>query len=254
MDANAYVGEVIAAFVYFFVGVRLYLLSRRTRQLPEILIAVSFLLWTLSYAIWDIPYAFVDSEELVPAVYSYGSLVALASGTIVFTFFIRAVFRPAARWAIGLVAAIAATNLAGVVGMAYMGDWEGVNPLANPWYWLEFFGGVAPSAWMGAEGLTKYFKTRRQLKLGLCDPMTCNRFLLWGIAGSLWVALEGVVTASDLVYAFTGQWSELLGLGMALFDVAPITIFWFVFFPPEFYCRWIEGSGSSGAEEGSPSN
>jgi hypothetical protein len=243
MEANAYVGEAIAGLVYLFVGVRLYLLSRRTRHLPETLIAVSFLLWTLSYAIWDIPYAFVESEELVPAVYSYGSLVALASGYVVFSFFIRAVFRPGARWAIGLVAAIAVGNLAGVVGMAWMGDWEGINPLANPWYWMEFFGGVAPSAWMGAEGFAQYFKTRRQLKLGLCEPMGCNRFLLWGITGSLWVILELVVTASDLVYAFTGRWSELLGVGMALFDVAPIALVWFVFFPPAFYRRWIERSG-----------
>jgi len=254
MDTSAYVGEIIAGFVFFFVGVRLYLLSRRTGHLPETLIAVSFLLWTLSYALWDIPFAFVDSEELVPAVCSYGSLIALASGTVVFAFFIRAVFRPAARWAMGLVAAIAIGNLAGVVGMACMGDWEGTNPLANPWYWLEFFGSVAPSTWMGAEGFAQYFKTRRRLKLGLCEPMACNRFLLWGIAGALWVILEAVVTANDLVYAHTGQWSELLGVGMAFFEVVPIAIVWFVFFPPEFYCRWIEGGRSKGAEGSPPAN
>jgi hypothetical protein len=244
MDTSAYIGEVIAGFVYLFVGVRLYMLSRRTGHLPETLLAVSFLLWTLSFAIWDIPYAFVDSEALVPAVFSYGSLIALASGTVVFSFFIRAVFRPAARWAMGLVAAIAVSNLAGVVGMAWMGDWEGTNPLANPWYWLEFFGGVAPSTWMGAEGFAQYFKTRRRLKLGLCEPMACNRFLLWGLAGALWVTLEVTVTASDLVYAYTGQWSELLGVGIALFEIVPIAVVWFVFFPPEFYRRWVEGSGS----------
>jgi len=241
MDATAYVGEVIASLVFFFVGVRLYRLSRRTGHLPETLIATSFLLWTFCFAIWDIPYAFVESEELVPAAYSYASLVALVLGTIVFTFFIRAVFRPDERWATWLVAAIVIGNLAGVVGMACTGDWEGINPLANPWYWLEFFGGFAPSIWMGAEGFAQYFKTRRRLKLGLCEPMVCNRFLLWGLAGSLWAILEIVVTASDLVYALTGEWSELLGFWMALFEIVPITIVWFVFFPPEFYCRWVEG-------------
>jgi hypothetical protein len=254
MDTSAYVGEVISGFVYLFVGVRLYRLSRRTGHLPEALIAASFLLWTLSFAIWDIPYAFVDSEELVPAVYSYGSLIALASGTVVFACFIRAVFRPGARWAIWLVAAITVANLAGVVGMAYMGDWEGTNPLANPWYWLEYFGGIAPSAWMGAEGFAQYFKTRRRLKLGLSEPIACNRFLLWGLAGSLWVILESIVTASDLVYAYTGYWSELLGIGTAVFDVAPITIFWFVFFPPAFYCRWVAGGVSTEAEGSPPTN
>jgi hypothetical protein len=243
MDTSAYVGEVIAGFVYLFVGVRLLFLSRRTGHLPEVLIAASFLLWALSYAIWDIPYAFVGSEELVPAIYSYSSLVALATGTVVFTFFIRAAFRPDERWATWLVAAIAVSNLAGVAGSAWIGDWEGINPLANPWYWLEFFGASAPCAWMSAEGFAQYFKTRRRLKVGLCEPISCNRFLLWGMAGSLWVILEVVVTASDLAYAFSGYWSELLGFAIALFDVAPMAFVWFAFFPAAFYRRWVEGGG-----------
>ena len=241
MDTYAYIGEVICGFVYLFVGVRLFLLSRRTGRGPEALIAASFLLWMLSYAFWDIPYAFVDSEASVPAGYAYASLVAVALGNVVFAFFIRAVFRPEARWAVYLVAAVALSNLAGLTGMASMGDWEGGNPLANPGYWLEFFGSFASTAWMGVEGLAQYIKMRKQLKLGFCEPLTCNRFLLWGIAGSLWVMLEAITAASDLVYAFTGQWSEVLGLWTAFFDVAPIAIIWFVFFPPEFYCRWIEG-------------
>ena len=243
MDTTAYVGEVISGVVYLFVGVRLYLLSRRTGHAPETLIATSFLLWVLSYAFWDIPYAFVDSEELVPAFCSYGSLIALALGNVIFTFFIRAVFRSDARWATWLVAAIVVSNLVGVAGAGWVGDWEGDNPLANPWYWLEFFGSFAPSIWMGAEGFAQYFKTRKQLKLGFCEPMVCNRFLLWGMAGSLWFILEAIVTASDLVYALTGEWSESLGFGTALFEIVPITIVWFVFFPPEFYCRWVEGGG-----------
>jgi len=68
----------------------------------------------------------------------------------------------------------------GVAGAGWIGDWEGTNPLANPWYWLEFFGSFAPSIWMGAEGFAQYFKKRKQLKLGLCEPMVCNRFLLIG--------------------------------------------------------------------------
>jgi hypothetical protein len=242
MDTSAYIGEVISGFVYLFVGVRLYLLSRRTGHTPEALISASFLLWMLSYAFWDIPYAFVDSEELVPAVCSYGSLIALALGTVVFMFFIRAVFRPDARWATGLVAAVAVSNLVGVAGAGWIGDWEGVNPLANPWYWLEFFGSFAPGVWMGVEGFAQYFKTHKQLKLGLSEPMTCNRFLLWGIAGLFWAILEVIISASDLIYALTGQWSELLGLGIGFLEIVPIAMVWFVFFPPAAYRRWVEGA------------
>jgi hypothetical protein len=245
MDETAYIGEIVAGLVCLFVGVRLYRLSRRTRQLPETLIAASFLLWVFGYAVWDIPYALADSEEQIPAAYSYASLIAFALGDVLFAIFTRAVFRPGVRWAMWLVVVIAVSYFAGIAGTAWVGDWEGIDPLANPWYWLELFGGVAPSVWMGAEGLARYLKTRRQLALGLCNPMTCNRFLLWAIAGSLWAILEGVVTASDLVYAYTGQWSESLGLAIALFEIVPVAMAWCVFFPPDFYCRWVEGSANS---------
>jgi hypothetical protein len=96
---------------------------------------------------------------------------------------------------------------------------------------------------MGAEGFSQYLRARRRLKLGLCEPMACNRFLLWGIAGALWVFLEAFITVNDLTYAFTGQWSLLLDFGVALFEAVPVTVVWFVFFPPAFYCRWVEGGG-----------
>jgi hypothetical protein len=238
-------GDGIACAAYLFVGLRLYQFSRRTGQLPEFLIAATFLLWTLSYLFYDLPYAVVRMDELVPAFCSYASLIVLALGNAAFAFFIRAVFRPDARWATCLVAAIVVSLGAGVVGSAWIGDWVGINPFANPWYWLDWFGGFAPSVWLSAEGLAHYFKARRRLKLGLCEPMVCNRFLLWGIAGVLWMILEGISTANDFVNALTGQWSLLLDFGIALFEVIPVAVIWFVFLPPESYRRWVEGSGKS---------
>ena len=235
-------GNGIAWLVYLYVGVRLYRLGRRTGQLPELLIAAAFLLWTLSYLFYDIPYAIVLAGERVPAVCSYASLIVLAVGNAAFALFIRSVFRPDARWATWLVAAIVVSLVAGVAGSAWVGDWEGINPLANPWYWLEYFGSFAPSTWMTAEGLAQYLRARRRLKLGLCEPMACNRFLLWAIAGALWVILEVILTANDFANALTGQWSPLLDVGVALFEAVPVAVIWFVFFPPAFYCRWIEGS------------
>jgi hypothetical protein len=142
-----------------------------------------------------------------------------------------------------LVAAITVSVVAGLAGSAWIGDWRGANPLANLWYWLDCFGAFTPSVWMGAEGFAQYFKARRRLKLGLCEPMACSRLLLWGVAGSLWAILEAVRTANDFALALTGRWSESLTLGNALFEVVPVAVIWFVFFPPEFYCRWVEGSG-----------
>jgi len=240
VDTNAYIGEFVSGVVYLFVGVRLYGLSRRTGEAPERLIAASFLLWALAYAFWDIPYAFIDSGAALPAAWAFASQVALTLGNVVFAFFIRAVFRPTARWALGFAVLIAVCNVAGLAGMAGQGDWEGIGALGDSGYWLECFGSFAPILWMAAEGFGRFFKTRKQLKLGLCEPMVCNRFLLWGIAGLLWVMLEALVTVSDLLHAQTGEWSGLLGIGTGVLEFAPVAIVWFVFFPPAFYSRWVE--------------
>ena len=84
-------GNAIACVVYLFVGVRLYRLSRRTGQLPEVLIAATFLLWAVAYLLYDIPYAIVLAEELVPPFCSYTSLILLGVGNAAFAFFIRSV-------------------------------------------------------------------------------------------------------------------------------------------------------------------
>jgi len=167
-------------------------------------------------------------------------MVALALGNATFALFVRAVFRRDSRWATWLVAAIAASLAAGVVGSAFVGDWEGINPLANPWYWLEFIGGLGPSMWIGIEGIAHYLRARRRLKLGLCAVIDCYRFLLWGAAGLIWLLLEAIRSANDFVLAFTGRWSELLNLGTAVCEVVPVALIWCAFFPPECYRRWLE--------------
>jgi hypothetical protein len=228
--------------IYGFVGVRLCSLSRRTGQLPELLIGASFLFWASCYLLYDVPYAIHRSEELVPAFCSYASLLTVALGNVVFALFIRSVFRPGSRWATALVVAITLCVVLGLAGTAWRGDWEGSNPIANPGYWFDALASTGPAVWMTAEGFTHYGRARRRLKLGLCEPIDCNRFLLWGVAGALFAILEGITTASDLVNALTGSWSDHLTFGVALFEVAPVAVIWLVFFPPPFYSRWIDGA------------
>lgn len=240
--------EAIACVAYLYVGVRLHLLSRRTGRSPELLMSLTFVFWTLSYVMYDVPYAIVLVEELVPEVCAFGSLVAVGIGNFTFACFIRTVFHPRDRWAAWLVGAIGASLVAGVAGSAYLGDWEGVDPFSNPWYWFENFGGFAPYFWIGAEGLVHYFTARRRLRLGFCDAMTCHRFLLWGVAGSLWLFVELIRTSNEFVLALTGGWSELLNTGTAIFEVVPVGVIWLAFFPPPAYARWIDRAALTTAD------
>jgi putative Ca2+/H+ antiporter (TMEM165/GDT1 family) len=242
MDENAYMMEAIAGVIFLVVGVRLYRLSRRTNQAPEYFIALTFLLWALGYALYDIPYAFTEGDESIAPFFAYTSLLVFNLGNVALALFTKDVFRKKQRWAFWLVVAIAVCLALGAAGSAWVGDWEQVDPLANPGYWPQTVGGLAPAVWMGIEGLTHYASARKRLKIGLCAPLTCHHFLLWGLAGALWSSLEIVVAVQDFIYLSAGDWSGALGIVNGLLEIVPIGIMLLVFFPPAAYRRWIDSA------------
>jgi hypothetical protein len=240
MEESAYIMEAIAGVIFLIVGVRLFLLSRQTSQAPEYFISLTFLSWGLGYALYDIPYAFIEGEESIAPYFSYPSMLLFNLGTISFALFTKVVFRKKQRWASWLVGAIVVCLVLGAVGSAWVGDWEQVDPIANFGYWPQLVGGLAPTFWMGAEGLAAYANARKRRKIGLCAPLTCHHFLLWGLAGSLWASLEIVVVAQDFIYLSAGEWSDVLGVVNGLLEIVPIGMMWLVFFPPAVYRRLIE--------------
>jgi hypothetical protein len=131
--------------------------------------------------------------------------------------------------------------IAGVVGSVWVGDWEGIYPIRNPWWWAEWVGLTATEAWMGAEGLVQFGKARQRLRLDLCTPLVCNRFLLWSLASILWLSLEFVVVVQSIEYEVTQRWSVATDILVGVVEIAAIAMIWLVFFPPPFYRSWING-------------
>jgi len=70
MDQSPYIFEVTAGALYVLVGGRLWLLSRRTRQLPERLVGITFLLWGASYLLYNFPLIVSDEALLTPFFFS----------------------------------------------------------------------------------------------------------------------------------------------------------------------------------------
>jgi hypothetical protein len=242
MEESAYIMEAIAGLILLIVGVRLYRLSREAGHAPEYFLALMFVVWALGYALYDIPYAFTEGDESIAPFFSFSSLLAINLGNVFLALFTRDVFRKGQRWALWLVVAIAVCLLLGSVGTAWVGDWQQADPLKNPGYWPQIVGGLAPAVWMGVEGLAHYASARKRLKIGLCAPLTCHHFLLWGLAGVLWSILEIVVVAQDFIYLSAGDWSGVLGIVNGVLEVVPIGMIWLVFFAPASYRRRIEGA------------
>jgi len=152
------------------------------------------------------------------------------------------VFRKKQPWAGWLVVAIAISLVFGAAGSAWVGDWAQLDPVANPGYWPQAVGALIPAVWMGVEGLAHYARAHKRLGVGLCSPLTCHHFLLWGLAGALWSGLEIVVVVQDFIYLSAGDWSAALGVLNGLLEFVAVAMIWLAFFTPFFYRRWIEGS------------
>ena len=86
---------------------------------------------------------------------------------------------------------------------------------------------------------------RKQLSLGLAEPLVANRFLLWGVGSlcrflmvlggaipSIFFAADAIEFAPGLV-GFTVLAVGLAGLGVAV-------SYWLTFFPTQSYVRFIE--------------
>jgi hypothetical protein len=237
MGDNAYIGGVIVCFGYLIAGCRLLRFSLQTRKAPEQLLSAALLLWGLAYVCWQIP-LMISNEELFRPLYITGRFLTDA-GTIVSLFFMRLVFRPNSGFATALVVGITAGLVGGVAGSGWMGDWEAIYPLRNPWWWLEWAAVTVSVTWIGVEGFHHYRMAKLRFQFGLCDAMTANRFLLWGLTGLFWMAYELAYPIQQVEFDAMGSFSASMDAITSFMEAIPIVCIWLVFFPPTIYQRWI---------------
>ena len=247
MAESAFLGGVIAGLVSFIVGVRLIRLSWRSQKSPEFLLGMTLFLWGLAYFCWQIPVA-TANQPLTQPLFFAGRVFTCAA-TIFFASFIWIVFRSQARWAKALVFAIAIGVFAGVAGSFAVGDWEGVRPLSNPWWWADWAAAFVAMSWVGVEGFINYLNARQRVQLGLCDPLVCNRYLLWGITGIVWAVFYGMVVFQQIEFETREIWSIAMDRACSAVDITGVALIWFICFPPRFYRRWIAGAAPAARPE-----
>jgi hypothetical protein len=240
MEDNAYIGGVIAGIGYLLVGFRLLRLTLRTGKIPELFLTVSFLAWGTSYAVYNLPLALAD-EWLFRFSYPAGRIIN-AMGGIAYALFAWSVFRRRDAWGLWMIVGVVVCVVAGLAGSLWLGDWEGVHPIRNPWWWSEWVGVTAVEAWIGAEAIVQYGKARQRLRLGLSTPLSCNRFLLLGLVSVSSVVLQFVVVIQSIEYELIHRWSASMDSVVGAIELATIAMFWLVLFPPTFYRRWINGA------------
>jgi hypothetical protein len=242
------ISQLVYIVIVLTLGIRLALLARRTRKLPEALLCAHFLLCcSLGYLLLGIGIPAAYQPGFLPT-WAIAPLIAvghLTSSVGVWTgaAFNWLVFRREAAWARGLVWLSAITLATGYLGAVLSGGFSR-GTLAGVWIWLIYGTYTAAAAWVMLEPLRHYAVMRRRLRLGLADPLVANRFLLWGI-GSVCrfvMLVMGVIAALLSRHIPPEIWPTVASITLIAVAVAGLGVsvsYWLVFFPAPAYVRLI---------------
>ena len=221
------------------VGFRLLALGRRTRQQPELLMGLGLVL----VAVLGGPLAFVGRlPALVSTPFGDGlfaaGLAATQTGIALFCVFTWLVFRQGTLWAtLLLVLAV------GALGVEWLGllhasargrTLEEILPHTRPWGVAIVSTLALAFGWTGCEAWAYHHRLRRQLALGLGDPIVANRMRLWAIAGFSTVLLCGVIAACMLA-GLAPLRHPIPLVALALSSLCASTCWLLAFVPPASY-------------------
>jgi hypothetical protein len=248
MEQIAYLISIAAGIFYLIAGYRLLRLSGRTGERPELLLGIYFAFTGPWYVLYNAPYLL--GMEALPPLIGSGIEWIYVVGVVPYLLFIRSAFRPGSVWATAVVIGCTLFLFTGAVIASLAGDFT--ISLDDPAFLIEWIGYTVPCIWMCCEGALSNAAARKRVRIGLCDPIVANRYLLFACFGFCQTA----ACASELSWAYgnsTGGAAASISEGLlGVTEIASIAVLWLAFFPPLVYRRWIDGRAaflSATAEE-----
>ena len=244
MAIFAGISGLLSVLVGWLVTGRLFALARRTGAAPERLLAISFGgLFCVGYPLAGasrVPGMMMTNEgALLFAIGSIGMVIGIAA----LGRFPYVVFRPGTRWASLLSLAITACGTIGGLGAA------GVVALAptreamiadiQSWTIALMLSVAGSYLWNGIESVRYYGKMKRRAAIGLSNPETTHRFLLWALASGASVSSIGVMIA--IRAAGLPVMSPVGASIIACTTFVTTACWWLAFFMPDVYRRHVLG-------------
>jgi hypothetical protein len=221
------------------VGLRLLLLARKTRGLPELYFGLSFLSlgvigYPLSIAARKAAMAGNAIPELLPMALFFQDLASLAMLLATWK-----TFRPQESWPRRLVWGGTTVFVLSLVGDSVIsGAWTFRD--GGLWYELGFWSRAGAYFWAALEAGRYYAAMRKRLRLGLADPVLTDRFKLWTLSSC-------AVCAAFMIFYMGRLFAENVASSVPVLVatsvaglIAGITV-WLAFVPPDAYLRRVRG-------------
>jgi hypothetical protein len=229
------VGALAMILVDAIVGVRLLLLARRTRQIPEAALGTAFLLLGANgYPLTTLARRSVVESESINAALMGGGLLIQDVACFAVVLATARTFRGGTRTANVTVTIAAVWFHASWFGQLVT---SGFGPLeANFAYSAGLAARTLAFGWASFEGFRAYAHGRKRLRLGLAEPLVVNRFLLFAIGmGAVFAAfVTFVIGQLTTANPSTATWVLAATGAMGIATALPT---WLAFVPPAAYRR-----------------
>ncbi len=238
--ALAAVSTLLFIAVAMVVGVRLLLLAKRTRGLPEFSLGAGlFVIVGIGYPLMLAGRAnAADSPESARWLMATGALAMACGWTGVWIFTWR-VFRAGSQIAMWVTLGCIGVMLGAAGASAHR-----VSTLADL-ATLDFGSirhtGVAilamlVNAWAAIESSRYYARMSKRVAVGLADPIVANRFLLFALVMGFSFASTGVPTVASMLGIDAVRSPPVL-IASAVTGVLCSGTLWLAFLPPKVYVR-----------------
>jgi hypothetical protein len=227
------IGLLVQILACAVVGTRLVLLSRRTREIPELALGCCFLLLgVVGHPLSVLARSGSGEGGLLVSALAAQDLASLAMYVATWRS-----FRPGDGWigpAIGAIALAFAVSVAGQAATLGAGD----ERLAGAFYYLGFCLRALAFLWAAAESVHCARTARRRLALGLVDAVVADRFRLWAVA-TVCISLGFAIFLAGRLLTDNVAESPWVLASSSVVGVAGGVSMWLAFFPPPAYLRWV---------------
>jgi hypothetical protein len=230
------------------VGVRMLLLTRRTRGLHEFLMGLGMvLIGTLGFpASLASGFGGPVGQMSIP-IWFCSSLVTMTGLGLIYAFTWQA-FRPREAWGKAIVVTGAAFMLTGLLvslhGLLTAPPDAMSQLVARNGVFLGMAGYCGCFLWSAVEGFVHYGNARKRLALGLADAVVVNRFWLWGIFGLMATGIN-VSSAIGAALGVDPSQSPLVLIPMGVLGFIASAAMYLAFLPPASYLAFVRSRFAS---------
>lgn len=240
MESFSLVAVAIYCVVSLCAAIRLLLLAKRTREMPELMIGCAL----LSGGMIGYPFSVgagvlaatsrIEAADLANAIGQTG--MALAAFFLLLSW--RHIFSPEGKAGLFFVVGWSVFLLATLVGIIRVSEPGSSAHFTTSTFWALMVAQGGCYALLGWASFRHASMLKKRCAIGLADPRIANRLFVWGLANAsivvsyLYAMVVGMMIGAGLPNIYHP--SVVVGLGLiSIFCVA------LSFFPPRVYLDWI---------------